>query len=133
MAASEIYDQERNNDYVKKYIDELIEFYYKRFTKKDIKELKERILKLFEIIVDISLDVPNIFDIYAYVLNIFLQIDLIQFSDLVELKKGEISIKSISETLKYLSQYYEKDDFKERLFELPYDEKEKDEFSWASE
>ena len=133
MAASEIYEEERNHDYVKKYIDELIEFYYKRFTKKDIKELKERILKLFEIIVDISLDVPDIFDIYAYVLNIFLQIGLIQFSDLVELKKEEISIKSISDTLKYLSQYYEKDDFKERLFELPFVQKEKDEFSWASE
>lgn len=133
MAASEIYEEERNHDYVKKYIDELIEFYYKRFTKKDIKELKERILKLFEIIVDISLDVPDIFDIYAYVLNIFLQIDLIQFSDLVELKKEEISIKCISDTLKYLSQYYEKDDFKERLFELPFVQKEKDEFSWASE
>ena len=133
MAASEIYEEERNHDYVKKYIDELIEFYYKRFTKKDIKELKERILKLFEIIVDISLDVPDIFDVYAYVLNIFLQIGLIQFSDLVELKKEEISIKSISDTLKYLSQYYEKDDFKERLFELPFVQKEKDEFSWASE
>ena len=132
-AASEIYEEEKNHDYVKKYIDELIEFYYKRFTKKDIKELKERLIKLFEIIVDISLDVPDIFDIYAYVLNIFLQYDFIQFSDLLELKKEEISIKSISDTLKYLSEYYEKEDFKERLLELPYVQKEKSEFSWAFE
>ena len=88
-------------------------------------------IKLFEIIVDISLDVPAIFDIYAYVLNIFLHFDFIQFIELVELKKEEISIKSISITLNYLSEYYEKDDFKERLFELPYVQKEKGEFSWA--
>ena len=133
VAASEIYEEEKNHDYVKKYIDELIEFYYKRFTKKDIKELKERLIKLFEIIVDISLDVPDIFDIYAYVLNIFLQYDFIQFSDIIKKKKEEIPIKSISDTLKHLSEYYEKDDFEERLLKLPYVLKEKDEFSWAFE
>ena len=132
-AASEIYEEEKNHDYVKKYIDELIEFYVEGFNQKDVRELRERIIKLFDIIVDISLDVPDIFDIYAYVLNIFLETKMIKFSDLSELKKEEIPIKNVSDTLKYLSKYYGKDDFNEQLLKLPFVNTDRNEFSWAFE
>ena len=130
-AASEIIETEKNPEYVRTYIEELIDYYIKDFSHKDVKELKERIIKLFEIIVDISLDIPKIFDIYAYVLNIFLSNRLIEFSDLSELQKEDINIENISETLKYLADYYKKDDFYEKLKELPYVRKDLSKFKWA--
>ena len=132
-AASGIIEQEKNPEYIKQFIDELIEFYIGDFNKRDLRELKERIIKLFETILDISLDVPNIFDIYAYVLNQFLKNDLIKFSDLAELKKGDVTDENLSTTLKDLSKYYEEDDFKEELAALPFVEANKEKFSWAFE
>ena len=132
-AASGIIEQEKNPEYIKQFIDELIEFYIGDFNKRDLRELKERIIKLFETILDIYLDVPNIFDIYAYVLNQFLKNDLIKFSDLAELKKGDVTDENLSTTLKDLSKYYEEDDFKEELAALPFVEANKEKFSWAFE
>ena len=130
-AAAEIIETEKNPEYIRKYIEELIDYYIKDFSHKDVKELKERIIKLFINIVDISLDIPKIFDIYAFVLNIFLNNELIEFSDLSELQKEDIPIENISDTLKYLSNYYKKDDFNEKLEELSYVKNDKSKFGWA--
>ena len=56
---------------------------------------------------------------------------LIEFSDLSELQKEDINIENISETLKYLADYYKKDDFYEKLKELPYVRKDLSKFKWA--
>ena len=58
---------------------------------------------------------------------------MIKFSDLSELKKEEIPIKNVSDTLKYLSKYYGKDDFNEQLLKLPFVNTDRNEFSWAFE
>ena len=72
--AAEIIDEEKNPEYLKKYISELIEYYYDNFGQKDIKELKDRLIKLFsDLIIDIALDIPGIYDLYAYVLNLFME------------------------------------------------------------
>ena len=55
----------------------------------------------------------------------------IEFSDLSELQKEDINIENISETLKYLADYYKKDDFYEKLKELPYVRKDLSKFKWA--
>ena len=61
--AAEIIDEEKNPEYLKKYINELIEYYYDNFGPKDIKELRERLIKLFsDLIIDIALDIPEIYD-----------------------------------------------------------------------
>ena len=131
--AAEIIDEEKEPDYIKKYIDELIEFYAEKFSKKDIKELKERLIKLSEYIVENALDIPGLYDIYAYVLNNFMENELMKFSDLAELKKQDITIENISEILKNLAKYYDKESFKEELKELPYVKTEKEKFKWAFE
>ena len=64
-------------------------------------------------------------------LNIFLSNRLIEFSDLSELQKEDINIENISDTLKYLADYYKKDDFYEKLKELPYVRKDLSKFKWA--
>ena len=132
-AAAEIIEEEKNHEYIKKFISELIIYYYDYFKKKDILELKERIIALYENILDISLDIPNIFDIYAYVLNIFIDNDIIKFSDLSGLKKEEVSDENLSATLKYLSEYYGKDDFKEKIKEISFVKEDNEKFKWAFE
>ena len=128
--AAEIIDEEKNPEYLKKYISELIEYYYDNFGQKDIKELKDRLIKLFsDLIIDIALDIPGIYDLYAYVLNLFMELRLMKFSDLSELKKGEVSIEHLSKLFQDLKKYYEDDeDFKKKLEELPYVKNNKEKF-----
>ena len=128
--AAEIIDEEKNPEYLKKYINELIEYYYDNFGQKDIKELKDRLIKLFsDLIIDIALDIPGIYDLYAYVLNLFMELRLMKFSDLSELKKGEVSIEHLSKLFQDLKKYYEDDDeFKKKLEGLPYVKNNKEKF-----
>ena len=91
----------------------------------------------FDLIIDISLDIPNIFDIYAYVLKIILKNYMIEFTDLNELNKGEETLKHINEVMKHLRNYYQEDekeeDFLEKLKELSYVKNNEDLFAWAFE
>ena len=130
---AEILDEEKDPDYIKKYIDELVEFYAEKFSKKDIKELKDRLIKLSEYIVENALDIPGLYDIYAYVLNNFMQNELMNFSDLAELKKQDITMENINDIMKNLAKYYDKDSFKEELEELPFVKTEKEMFKWVFE
>ena len=58
---------------------------------------------------------------------------MIKFSDLAELKKGDVTDENLSTTLRDLSKYNEEDDFKEELAALPFVEANKEKFSWAFE
>ena len=52
-----------------------------------------------------------------------------KFSDLSELKKGEVSIEHLSKLFQDLKKYYEDDeDFKKKLEELPYVKNNKEKF-----
>ena len=133
--AADIIEEEKNPDYLKKYINELIDYYYDNFGPKDIKELRERLIKLFsDVIIDIALDIPGIYDLYAYVLNLFMEFKLMKFNDLAELKKGDVNFEHLSNVFKNLKKYYEdNDDFKNKLEELPYVKANKEKFDWAFE
>ena len=138
VCASEIIDEGKDQEYIKKYINELIDFYSDSLeSKKDQKDFKQRIIEIFDLIIDISLDIPNIFDIYAYVLKIILKNYMIEFTDLNELNKGEETLKHINEVMKHLRNYYQEDekeeDFLEKLKELSYVKNNEDLFAWAFE
>jgi hypothetical protein len=128
--AAEIIDEEKNPEYLKKYINELIEYYYDNFGPKDIKELREKLIKLFsDLIIDIALDIPGIYDLYAYVLNLFMEFRLMKFNDLSELKRGEVNIDHLSKLFQDLKKYYENDDdFKKKMEELPYVKNNREKF-----
>ena len=93
--------------------------------------MKKRLIKLFELIEDLSLDTPKIIDVYAYVINIFIDYDTIKLSDLSELKEKEETIEQINNVLKHLSKYYKKRDFKEQLETLPYIKNNRKIFEWV--
>ena len=134
ICACEILDEEKKTDYLKDYIKELIYYYvdeFEEFGRKKLKELTDRLLKLFELILDLSLDVPGILDTYAYVINIFIKKELMEIKDLAELKKKDEPLDKISTVLKALSKYYTGDDFCEQIKKIPYVEEKKDLFEWA--
>ena len=133
MSVSEFYDSGKELDFTKKYIDELIDFYVRNFNSKDKRELNERIIKLSLFVADVALDIPEFFEIYSYVLNIFIKYDLLKMMDLKELEKEDIDIKKINDIMKYLYKFYEKDDFKKITYKIPFVENNKEIFNWIFE
>ena len=131
ISTSEIVEDEKNPEYTKNYILDLIEFYCVNLKESERQILKKRLIKLFELIEDLSLDTPKIIDVYAYVINIFIDYDTIKLSDLSELKEKEETIEQINNVLKHLSKYYKKRDFKEQLETLPYIKNNRKIFEWV--
>ena len=131
ISTSEILEDEKNPEYTKNYILDLIEFYCVNLKESERQILKKRLIKLFELIEDLSLDTPKIIDVYAYVINIFIDYDTIKLSDLSELKEKEETIEQINNVLKHLSKYYKKRDFKEQLETLPYIKNNRKIFEWV--
>ena len=133
VSVNDIFESEKNLDFVKKYIDELVEFYEGSFGNKDRKELNERMLKLALFAADVALDFVEFLEIYAYVLNTFIRYDLVKISDFAEWEKEDITIENINNILKYLSKIYEENDFKAQVIKLPFVEKNQNLFSWVYE
>ena len=131
--AAEIMKEEDNPEYLKNYLYELIDYYYENFSKNDIKELRRRLISLFNyIIIDIGSDIPHIYDLYAYVLNLFMEYQLINFNDLSKLNKKEANIANLVDVFKNLKKYYKKYyDFKDKLEKIPYIKDNKKKFEWA--
>jgi len=78
--AGEIMKEEENPEYLQSYLCELIDYYYKNFSKKNIIELSKRLINLFsDLIINIGLDIPNIYDIYSYTLHLFMEYNLMDF------------------------------------------------------
>ena len=132
-ATTEILDKEKKYSYVKTFITELIQYYEEDLSERDITELKERLINLFEFILDDSIDVPEILDIYAYVLNLFLEIKIIKFIDLSELKKENFDDEKISSTLKSLHKYYKGDNCKEKLSGISWIKNCREKYEWVFE
>ena len=131
ISASQILEYKKNPKYLKDYILELTEFYFNNLKEKEKTKLKNRLFKLFEVIVELSLDTPYILDIYAYVINIFIEHEMMKLNDLSELEIGETNISQINHVLKHLSKYYKKKDFKMLLETLPFVNNNKKLFEWA--
>ena len=131
--AAEIMKEEENPEYLKNYLYELIDYYYENFSKTDIKELKRRLIRLFKnLIIDIGSDIPHIYDLYAYALNLFMEYQLLNFNDLSKLNKKEINIENLVDVFKNLKKYYRNDyDFKNKLEKIPYVKANKKKFNWA--
>ena len=131
--AVEIMKEEENPKYLKNYLYELIDYYYDSFSKDDINVLKIRLINLFsDLIINIGLDIPDIYDLYAYTLNLFMEYDLIGFEDLSELDKIDTNIEYLVNIFKNLKKYYQDDkDFKVKLKKLLFVKKNEEKFDWV--
>ena len=78
-------EKENNIKYAKNYIKELIEYYIQKMSEEEKIELKNKILFLFA--KDLAFETPKIFDIYSYVLYIFIENEILKIKDLKDFIK----------------------------------------------
>ena len=93
---------ENDIKHTKNYIKELIEYYIGQKNEKEKTDLKNRLIKIFEIV---KSDIPMINDIYCSTINMFLENKIMEIMDLEEigndLSKEEFGI--MDKILKNLS------------------------------
>ena len=120
---------ENDIKHTKNYIKELIEYYIGQKNEKEKTDLKNRLIKIFEIV---KSDIPMINDIYCSTINMFLENKIMEIMDL-EAIGNELSNEYaiINKTLKNLSQYSVGN--KEGLTKLNFVANNKDSFKYLFE
>ena len=112
---------DRGNDikYAQDYIKELIEYYENKIHKQEKEDLKNTLLKLFELVRDNAMDIPKMYDIYAYIVYIFLDNNIMKISDLEAIIDEKDAIdddyENISNVFKMVYDYYKKENFKKEI------------------
>ena len=127
-------EKESNIKYAKDYIKELIEYYGENIQKKEKTLLKNRLFKLLELVRDFALETPAIYDIYSYVIFIFIDNNIIEIPDLEDIinekEANEEDYKVISSIFEKAYEYYKDDDFKEEVAKFEYVKNNSHLFNW---
>ena len=127
-------EKESNIKYAKDYIKELIEYYGDKIHKKEKKELKNRLFKLLDIVKDTAIDIPSIYDIYSYVIFIFLDNNIMEVNDLEEIIDEKNAIdedyKIISDIFKKAYDYYKEENFREEVAKFNFVKNNSKLFEW---
>jgi hypothetical protein len=128
-------EKESNIKYAKDYIKELIDYYGDKIHKKEKKELKNRLFKLLELVRDFAIETPTIYDIYSYVIFIFLDNNIMEIPDLEEIINEKEAIeedyKVISLILEKACKYYNDEDFKEEVAKFDFVKNNSKLFKWV--
>ena len=125
---------ENDAKHIKNYIKELIEYYIGQKKEEEKNNLKNRLIKIFEIVKN---DVPMINDVYSHTINMFIEnqimdlIDLELISKSNELTKEELIV--LDKILKNLNENSKEKKIKEKIAKLNFVDKNKDKFKWLFE
>ena len=84
-------DKKGNLQYAKDYIKEIIEYYNDKMENSEKKSLINIIFDLYNNIQDISLDIPDIFKIYEYVIELFIENGIIKVTDFENMFKTKLN------------------------------------------
>ena len=135
VSCGDFIEKENNIKYAKDYIKELIEYYSDKIKKKEKKDLRIRLFNLLEIVRDYALETPQIYDIYAYVISIFIDSNIMEISDLEEIIKekdsNEKDLKVVSDILEKAYNYYKGKIFREELSKFNYIKNNTELFKWV--
>ena len=120
---------EKDKELTKNYIKELIEYYIGQKNEKEKNDLKNRLIKIFEIVRN---DIPIMNEIYSNTINMFLENQIMDIIDLDsignELSKEEIIV--MDKILKNLNELSKEKTIKEELAKLKFVGNNKDSFKW---
>ena len=125
---------ENDVKHIKNYIRELIEYYISQKKEKEKNDLKNRLIKVFEIVKN---DIPLINDVYSNTINMFIEnnimdlIDLESISNANELSKKELVV--LDKILKSINDNSREKKIKEKIAKLNFVSKNKDLFKWILE
>ena len=130
LSSSDFIEKKDNIKYAKDYIKELIGFYNKKISNEEKSDLKERIFSLYEIVSDLALDSTSIYDVYAYVLFIFIENEIMEIEDLENIMKEKEGISILNKVLKYMYENNKSFKFKKELKKISFIKKNKGLFEW---
>ena len=126
-------ERQSNIKYAKSYIKDLIEHYDSIFQRREKIILKNRLIKLFQRIKDFALEIPFMYDIYAYVIFIFLENEIMEVTDLERIIIEKDSINIACSILKkvYKMNLNKNQKFKQELAEFNNIKQNKELFKWV--
>ena len=140
LACSYFIEKENNIKYAKDYIKELVEFYHKLIKNEEKKQLQNKIFDLFEEVKDHDLNRPQIYNIYAYVIYLFIVYEIMNISSLENIIKDTNAINKdnlilISTVYNYVYNYIQNDNdiFKKALKKFVFIDRNKYLFKWVFE
>ena len=113
----------------KNYIKELIEYYIGQKNEKEKNDLKNRLIKAFEIVRN---DIPIINDIYSHTINMFLENKILEIMDLESIgnERSKEELIVIDKIFKNLNKISGDKKIKDEMAKLKFISNNKDSFKW---
>ena len=132
-SADFIEKQSSNVKYAKDYIKELVEYYNEKMNEEEKNDLKKRLFNLYDVVNDFAYETPKIFDIYSYVISIFIDNKILEIKNLEnifreEFDKNDISI--INKLFLNIYEYHKNNSFKKDLKKIGSIINNKEIFDW---
>ena len=134
VSCGDFIEKESNIKYAKDYIKELIGYYGDKIHGDEKKALKNRLFKLLDIVRDTAIDIPQIYEIYGYVIVVFLDNKIMKVDELEEIINVKDAIdedyKIISQIFEIAYKNYKEDYFKEELANFEFVKNHSKLFEW---
>ena len=120
--------------YARDYIRELITYYNEKMKEEEKIDLQKRIFDLFEFVIDLAFETPKIYDIYSYVLFIFIENNIMKVDNLKNIFRKEMNKSDMLIISKIYNKIYNlnNDDlFRKELKGFEFIYKNKDLYEWV--
>ena len=133
ISSFDFIEKKENIIYAKNYIKELINFYSDKIAQNEKNDLQKKIFNLFELVKDLALDNPTIYDIYSYVLFIFIDDNIMKIADMKNIFNKEMikeDIEILSKVLQNISKLFKDSEFKKEMRKFDFILTNKGIFKW---
>ena len=133
-SADFIEKKNENIKYARDYIRELITYYNEKMKEEEKIDLQKRIFDLFEFVIDLAFETPKIYDIYSYVLFIFIENNIMKVDNLKNIFRKEMNKSDmliISKIYKKIYNLNNDDLFRKELKGFEFIYKNKDLYEWV--
>ena len=133
-SADFIEKKNENIKYARDYIRELITYYNEKMKEEEKIDLQKRIFDLFEFVIDLAFETPKIYDIYSYVLFIFIENNIMKVDNLKNIFRKEMNKSDMLIISKIYNKIYNlnNDDlFRKELKGFEFIYKNKDLYEWV--
>ena len=134
IGCADFIEKESNIKYSKNYIRELIEYYNDKFNENEKNNLSKKILSLFEIVKDFAFETPKIYEIYSYIIYLFIKYKIMEIKNLENIfldeKDTEEDLYIINNIFINIYKDIKNDSFKNKLKNFFYVVKNKKIFEW---
>jgi hypothetical protein len=138
LACNYLNEKENNIKYAKDYIKELVEYYHDKINSEEKNQLQNKIFDLFEKVNYFTQKNNKIYNIYAYIIYIFIVNEIMDIKSLEKIIKdtkviNKENLISINIVYNNIYKYIKNDIFKNTLKKFVFIERNKSLFKWVFE